>query len=349
MIVNFEEVAAAIVYPQSNTLGQQLASLIPESQNVFKVVQNEACQEDIMSIVSAMPRLVAGYTSLDMTDTTMSSESLVVLEVTNTKITDILSMIVGHISTNALTTDALLSVGVGVDVSKVLPAFEQLTQLIQNTEYKCAPLAMGKMFLPPAPAQLAMVTQFAGSVKGFSASIIDVDVDFSQGPPQLNSFDAVIAVATDDASTLAMMAAANPLVTFDPLDPAGAPSKLNSMFLPPEVELYAAIKNNFLTVYSGDAGEKIVETLSGESLESNALLSFAVNYGKIWAKEELFKNALQMSGAQVCNDASMKDALSMITANRGSGAVQLEINDFGVVFSTDAKMIKSDSKFDVCL
>ena len=160
-----------------------------------------------MSIVSAMPRLVAGYTSLDVTDTTMNSESLVVLEITNTKITDILSMIVGHISTNTLTTDALLSVGVGVDVSKVLPAFEQLTQLIQNTEYKCAPLAMGKMFLPPAPAQLAMVTQFAGSVKGFSASIIDVDVDFSQGPPQLNSFDAVIAVATDDASTLAMMAA----------------------------------------------------------------------------------------------------------------------------------------------
>ena len=348
MILNIKEIASAMVDPSTSVLGQQLTKYIPESQQALAVVQSEECKEDVMSIASAVPRLIAGYTKLNITDTNIDSESAFVLEIMNPEVLSILKMIVGHISSNALTQDAILSVGVGVDVSQLLPAYTKMSELIQNTEFKCMPLAMGKMFLPEAPAQLAMASQMAGSVKGVSASIIDVDVDFSQGMPQLKSFDAVVAVSTNDAAALAMMAAANPVVTFDVLDPNGAASQLNSMFLPPEVELFAAIKGNFLTVYSGEAGEKAANDLSTESLDSNSLLSFALNFGKILAKEELIKNAMMMAGPDVCADPSVKEAIDMITSNKGSEAVQFEINDFGIVFSGQSNMIKSDLVFNVC-
>ena len=347
MIVNIKEIASAIVEPSASLLGQQLQQYVPESQSRLAMVQSAECKEDVMSIANAMPRLVAGYTELDITPTSLNAKSDVILEIMNPQVLDILKMVVGHISSNALSQDSILSMGVGVDVAQLMPAYDQLSQLIQATEYKCMPLAMGKMFMPPAPAQLAMVAQAAGSVKGLSASIIDMEVDFSQGMPQLTSFDALVALSTNDAASLAMMASANPYVTFDALDPNGTASVLN-IPIPLGVEIKAAIKNNFLTVYSGAEGEKAANALSTESLEANALVSFAINFGKILAKEELFKNALMMAGPGVCEDASVQEAIKMVSSNHGAESAQMLVNDFGVVFSGQSNMIKSDSEFNVC-
>ncbi|BCE00982.1 hypothetical protein [Marinicellulosiphila megalodicopiae] len=348
MVVNFEQIASAIVNPQSNKLGQQLVQYVPESQMSFAQVQSAECQADIMSVASAMPRLIAGYSMLNFAENRIESKSSVVLEILNPEVTNILKMFVGHISSNAFSQDSLLSVGAGVDVSNLASALDQLTQLIQTTEFTCMPLAMGKMFLPEVPSELAFFATMAGSVKGLSASIIDVDVDFSQGMPALKTLDAIVTVSTDDAQSLALMAAGNMFVSFDPLNGDGTPSQLQSMFLPPEIELFAAIKNNFLTVYSGDQGKKVANSLVNETLEPNAFLSVAINLGKLWAKEELLQNAIAMSGGMVCDDPSVSEAVEMMTKNHGSESMQFTINDFGIVISDEGNLITSDSGLTIC-
>lgn len=293
-LIHIERIVQGLVKPESNRFGQDLQRLLPEdSKEAFTSELSEACKTDYASLAASMPRMVGGYTDLNVKGDTLHSEGKFLIELTNQGVKGELAKMRGHIPLHTLNaSDKLMTIGTGLDMDTLVPAITALWNQFTQAPYQCENLvAMQEQAKQTSPAMLAMAMGMAQGVKGLGVSIYDFELDQMMMPSTL-SF--IASVATENPSTLAAMTSMIPVPGINTLaiPEDGTPVVVALPMLPPSIEVKAAIKGKHLVVYSGEKAEAVANSIASEALTANGLYSFGVNYRRAG---ELFK--LQSQGA----------------------------------------------------
>jgi hypothetical protein len=331
--IQFDQIAQAILSPESNSLGRDLITYLPQDQ--FAQFQNSItaeCKTEYGQLADSMPRFVMGYQSFGINDNSIVFDMHSAFELTNMSVITELQKMQGHLPMHSTTSkDKIFAMGVAVDADNIGPAVTALWTQLTTTEYNCSELQMVQyMAREQNPAMLGMMTAMAQGVKGVGVSLFDITM--SENGPLPQGIDFIASIATENPATLLNMAKMLPFFADLNLSDDGTPALLNLPMLPPTIELKAAIKGKHLVVFSGEQSEQVANEQSSESIDSNGLLSMAFNYREIsqLITSKTFNSlSSNMGGVDTCTQqyemahmfSSLQMDMSMVTSVETDGLV----------------------------
>ena len=188
----------------------------------------------------------------------------------------------------------------------------------QITQTDISPLSLGAM----------MVSGMARGIKGFSVNLYDTEIDPGNNFMPVSNVDAAIAIAADDPATLISTLRVIPqmgMLAELPLD--GTAMSLNDVLpipMPDGVEIFAAVKDKSIVMYSGEQGADFSNRISGEGKEGFLLSN--VNTKKLMEKAETLTGSLP---AELKGDEAM--VMEMIESYpRGNLFYQIDFTDKGI-------------------
>ena len=280
--IQFDQIAQAILSPESNSLGRDLLTYLPQNQfGQFQGNITAECRVEYGQLADSMPRLVMGYQSLNVNNSGMEFDMHSALELTNTDVVTELQQMQGHLPLHStMSRDKVFAFGLGVNADNIGPAVTALWTQFTNVEYNCRELQLVQdMARAQNPAMLGMMTAMAQGVQGVGVSLFDITM--SDDNPMPGNIDVIASIATENPTTLLNMAKMLPFFADLTLSDDGTPAVLNLPMLPPSIEFKAAIKGKHLVVFSGEESTKVANEQTSESIEANGLMSMAFNYRKI--------------------------------------------------------------------
>ncbi len=283
--VDARQIADTLTNADSES-GKQLNSLLatdPSAAASVAELRTPVCQQEINGIADVWPMLVAGYRDLEIGKKRINGSSHMAVEINHQQLVDTLQLFGGLIPGLGSNADAMLSVGLGLDVNKLSQGFGQLSQLTSSISFQCEALqglnGLGGEALGGASMGVVMFSGMARGIRGISASIFDIDLDVEQlktGQPGLEKADIAIAISADDPGallqTLQMMPQMSGLGGI-PLDGSSvALSEIAPLPLPPELDAEVAIKGKNVVLYRGEQASKFTTALQAGAKGQDDLL-----------------------------------------------------------------------------
>ncbi|MCL1141150.1 hypothetical protein [Shewanella gaetbuli] len=282
--INHVELVKGLTTEDGNMLAKQLTKLANmQNDDALTQIRTPVCQSEFMAIANNWPRTVLGFKSFNVTREQSDFDARFVIESNNTVILNALSNLRGFIP-DFDDAEHILSLGMGVDVGKLASSLNDVYTEMTSTSYQCQALAeLQQGSQEFNPAMLGMMTGMANGVKGVSLSVLDYTLTEVNGSPAFKKLDALMTLSADNPSMLLSMVKPfyPPLAQVD-LSSGEVVDVSSLLMLPPELGVQAnmAIKGNHLVIYSGK-GASLAERVAKQSLTSNGLISFGVDYQKM--------------------------------------------------------------------
>lgn len=333
--INHVEIVKALTSTDGNQLAKQLTALVKEegNDNPFEMLQTPVCEQELTTIAQNWPRTVFGYTKMDITKEESTLSFSTVIESKNQVILDALKAMRGYIPNYTQNFDNnVVATSLGLDIAQLSSSLTSIWTDLQTPSYQCLPLAEIQAQISEGGQSLAMVgmsANMAAGVKGVSAAVFDYSVSQIDEQPQLDSFDALIAIHADSPETIF-----NSVKMFSPelqqvaLTNNGPAISLNEIFpIPAELNLdpKLAIKGKHLIIFNGNKGLQEAEKLSLEQLSANGLYQVSFDSKKMFTP---ITNAASLAGEVIPEEAEF--LLDYDTRMN----MLLDINDKGIRFDT---------------
>ncbi|WGO98951.1 hypothetical protein QFX18_02605 [Saccharophagus degradans] len=339
--VHIERIVQGILKPESNSFGKDLQRYLPEDAKAGLAADvTEACRTDYLSLAASMPRLVSGYSALEIKGNTLYNAGDFILELTNESVKTELGKMRGHLPLHTLnTSDKLMSFSAGVNMDQLVPAVTALWNQFTQAPYSCEALVeMQNKAKETSPAMLAMAMGMAQGVKGLGVSFYDFKMDEMMMPSSL-SF--LASVATENPGTLASLTSMIPVPGLNelviPADGTAVPVPVP--MLPPSIEVKAAIKGKHLVVYAGAKAEAEVAKIEQEAITPNGLYAIGLNYRRFGELLELQSNGMfAQGGGEGC--IAQQEMKHMMQNLKMDFAVSFDVNNQGLVGHAEASMDK---------
>lgn len=339
--IHFERIVQGILKPESNSFGQDLQRYLPEDAKAGLASEvTEACRTDYLSLAASMPRLVSGYSSLDVKGNSLYSAGDFILELSNESVKTELGKMRGHLPQHTLdASNKLMSISAGLDMDQLVPAITALWNQFTQAPYSCEALVeMQNKAKETSPAMLAMAMGMAQGVKGLGISFYDFKVDEMMMP---SSMSFLASIATENPTTLAALTSMIPVPGLNELViPAdGTPVVVPVPMMPPSIEVKAAIKGKHLVVYSGTQAEAEVAKIENEALTPNGLYGIGLNYRRFGELLDLqSKGMFAQGGSGGC--IAQQEMKHLMQNLKMDFAVSFDVNNKGLLGHAEANMDK---------
>ena len=298
----------------------------------LNMLRSEPCKSEITQMAANWPMLVSGNRKFEVNDDSLEVEGHMAMLVEHEALRDTLKLLRGSVPVSQSSSDAMISFGIGLDVDSLPQLSTQITDLIGGVNYTCEPLtAMNQVTqtdISPLSLGAMMVSGMARGIKGFSVNLYDTEIDPGNNFMPVSNVDAAIAIAADDPATLISTLRVIPqmgMLAELPLD--GTAMSLNDVLpipMPDGVEIFAAVKDKSIVMYSGEQGADFSNRISGEGKEGFLLSN--VNTKKLMEKAETLTGSLP---AELKGDEAM--VMEMIESYpRGNLFYQIDFTDKGI-------------------
>jgi len=330
--INHKAIVQALTSPNESLLGQHIAKLMqPQDKNQLQIYQQPQCKMELNSIANNWPRTVFGFHQFDINNDKTTFDMSMVIESNNQTILSALTHLTGFIPeyVNDLN-NTVLSFGIGLDISSLSSAINNIWYDLQQPAYACPPLQqMQTAIQQNNPAMLSVMTAMANSIKGISAAIIDYSLDENKSEMTIKSLDAIISLSANDPRALF-----NIISTFRPeladvkLPANGNIVALSSLvpFSPlPGLNPKLIMHKEHMVIFNGDKAEKIASSLGEKPISATGIYSISVDYSKAFTP---LVTAAELSGQAVPSE--LEDLKNYnLRINTG-----LQINGQGIEFSS---------------
>lgn len=314
--VDIQQVAETLTGNESDS-SRQLSDLLknePEAVQALAEMRSEPCRAEITATAASWPMFVSGTRKFEVNEKEASYDSHMAVVVKHELLRETLMLLRGVVPTSQSSSQAMVSVGLGITVDKLAQAVGQFSQLLASMNYQCSKMAglndLAKTDLSAASMGVVMFGGLARGVQGLSFNVFDVEVNPKGSPEPLKNVDTAIAVsATDPAllvQTLKMMPQLGMLGEL-PLD--GSELVLNSLLpipVPENIQIKAAIKGKNIVIYSGEQGTDYANRLGGN--DSEGFFQTRVNTRLIMDK---VRAVMEMAGQ---DPEGMEDMMAIMDA-----------------------------------
>ena len=331
--VDFEQIAATITDTESDA-SKQLTQLLKDdsqAQQGLAMMRSEPCRAEVSALAASWPMVVSGARKFDVTEKEVAYQSHMAVVVKHELLRDTLMLLRGMVPTSQSSSQAMVSVGLGISVDRLAQFVGQFSQLTESLNYKCTALAgmndLGKTDLSAASLGVVMFGGLARGVRGLSFNLFDVDVDSKDPNAPVESVDTAIAISAADPAllvqTLKMMPQLGILAEL-PLD--GSELLLNPLLplpIPAGIQVKAAIKGENIVIYSGENGTDYANRLDGNDTEG--LFQARVDTRQILTKA---RTVLEMAGQ---SPETMTNTLTFMEAYpKGDLSYEVDFTEEGI-------------------
>lgn len=332
--INNIEIVKGLTSTNDNQLAEQLTALAKENNdNSLDMLHNDVCKQELNSIAQNWPRTVLGYTRMDIQKEESTLGFAAVIESKNQAILGALKSLRGYIPNYTQNFDNnVIASSIGLDISQLSSSLTNIWADLKTPSYQCEPLADMQYQIAASGQSLGMLgmgANMASGVKGISAAIFDYSMKQVDEQPQLDSFDALLAVHIDNPEAIF-----NTVKMFVPelqqlqLTNNGPAISLKDIYpIPRELNLdpKMAIKGNHFVVYNGNKGLQEAEKLALETVSANGLYQLSFDAKKILSP---IKDAAELAGEIIPEEAMfLMDYDARMNLN-------VDVNDQGIRFDT---------------
>jgi len=334
--IDIEGIAKGIITPNQSAFGKDILSMLPqEAKAKFTGAVDKACHTDYNAIFASIPTLAMGHTSLDITGDTLTYDAAINLEITNSQVTSALSQLNGHVPSHVYNyDDSIVSFGMGINLENLTPSVTSLWTQFTQAPFTCPTLVQAQeQAKAQSPAMIAMAVGMVQSIKGMGVSIYDVFVGPDMQPQKLES---LISIASSSPQSLTALTGMIPLPGLQGLQiPSdGSPVEISVPGVPPKIKTFAAIKGQFITVYTGEKGKQAAGALASETLANKDMLAMSFNYSELSSLVNQNMHLMSMVPGQSCLErAELKQAFASL-----DGAAVISNNMDDDAFNTRIKV-----------
>lgn len=299
---------------------ENFAKLDSEIAEKVEQLSSDICKAEITQLASIWPILVGGTRHFEVDDENIQIDAHMAMVTEHQPLLDLFSLMGGFVPQLDPDGNAMLSMGLGIDIDKTPELISQLTGMLGGLNYQCPALqrvnALAQNDLSSAAMGSAMISGMARGIKGISVSIFDSendDADSTAGSmPYADVLEnAAIAIAADDPQTLLSTLSVLPqLESLSNLPMDGTPvpmSQIAPIPLPLNNEVFAAVKDKAIVFYSGDEAQAVSEKLSGIGEEAFFVSRFNMRY--------FFDNmadTFEQISAQQGQDENLEDVVTLL-------------------------------------
>jgi hypothetical protein len=331
--VNFVEIAKTLLKPNQTSAGKDLLGVYRD----YKRPLDGACASEVMELVQTMPRIVFGYDRFELNDGVLDMGSSTVLELTHPQVIDALKNLNGHLAPHTTRyDDKLLAVGLGLDVSTLLPTINQLRNLFIQAQFQCPQLQMAQTQVKGVnPAILAMGTAMLQGVKGMGISLYDFEMtDLANG--QFKA-DALLSVTAETPANLAALLGSLPGMQNVVVPGDGSAVPIDLPF-PMATKPQIAIKGKNLVVFTGEKSASAADESAQDAINSNGLLAYTSDYQRLGELvENAMSNAGQLAAMETDKCIEMYSGLNSLTAMDMQFNLVESFTDKGVELRVDGQ------------
>jgi hypothetical protein len=332
--INNIEIVKGLTSTNDNQLAEQLTALAKENNDdSLEMLHNDVCKQELNGIAQNWPRTVLGYTRMDIQKEESTLGFAAVIESNNQTILGALKSLRGYIPNYTQNFENnVIATSIGLDISQLSSSLTNIWADLKTPTYQCEPLAQMQYQIAASGQSLGMLgmgANMAAGVKGISAAIFDYSMKQVDEQPQLDSFDALLAVHIDNPEAIF-----NTVKMFVPelqqvqLTNNGPAISLKDIYpIPSELNLdpKMAIKGNHFIVYNGNQGLQEAEKLALETVSANGLYQLSFDTKKILTP---IKDAAELAGEIIPEEAMfLMDYDARMNLN-------IDVNDQGIRFDS---------------
>lgn len=256
-------------------------------ENPLAKMQTPECQAELTAKVETWPRIVGGYTTLDMKSKPMKMDFKSVLEIKDAAFTQSLGSLRGVIPDYIGSNDnsMIFGFGLGINIDAIAPFVTKFIQDFTAQNYKCQFLAEMKQKMQASNPAMAvgMMTGMAAGVHGASISLLEFEGNFDPNmkmPPDIKKLSAIVTVSAKNPQMLLMMLSQmQPGMPPIQLPPDGKAIDF-PMPIPAPEPVKLALKGKHLVAYMGKNAAMLADNLAKQELNGNGLLTVNFDYQK---------------------------------------------------------------------
>lgn len=290
MYVDLKLIADAVTGGDS-LAARQIQALSTDAGDVaeLKILSTDPCRAEIRQFAEDIPMIVSGNRRFEVSDDSLDYESHFAMVLNNEPLRNTLKLLRGAIPASQSGSEAMVSLGLGLDVDTAPQLSAQLIDLIDNVSYECEMFEgindLAETDISSLSLGALMFGGMARGVKGISFNIYNGDFEADAAIP-VKGIDGAIAIAAEDPAALLQTLRIVPqmdILADLPLD--GTPLSLNDQIpvpLPEGAEIFAAVKDKNIVIYSGDEAEDYANRLGGNGEEG--FIFSTINTSKLVSK-----------------------------------------------------------------
>ncbi len=276
MFFDFKLIADAVTGGETLAAQQllKLAASEEEMQEGLAAMSAEPCRSEIRQLAEQMPMMVSGNRRFEVTDETVDYESHFAMILESEPLKNTLKLLRGAVPVSQSGSEAMFSMGLGLNVDTTPQLSAQVTDLVGGISYECELFdGLNKLAQTDISALSMGAMMFSGmarGVKGISFNLYDGDID-TDAPMPVKGIDSAIAIAAEDPAMLVQTLRMLPqmdMLSGLPMD--GTPISLNELIpvpVPEDAEFFAAVKDKSIVIYSGEQAEDFANRLGGNGEE----------------------------------------------------------------------------------
>jgi hypothetical protein len=241
----------------------------------------QQCKADIVELVSSAPRMVSGYTKLDIQTKVLTADTHGIWELKSDLVKQALMKMQGTLASHTTQIDdQLFSMGMALNVAELAPAVTSLWQAFTEAPFTCEALKQAQdQARQVSPMMLGMFTGMAQGLKGAGLTVYDISLDEASETPV--TLDAALTVEADHPANLLTLLRLFPEFAEVNIPDDGTIVPLN-LSLPLGLTLKGTIQGQHLVIFNGDRSQALAKGIANEPLLINALGSGGVlNYKRL--------------------------------------------------------------------
>lgn len=284
-----------------------------------------ACLDVLDNLTSHAPRIVAGYSRLDVQQMVMEATLELSDDVINA-IKPIQQPLAGYDETQR----PLYALGISADLPALREALSALLETIGQASEKCSLIDQQQIAEAQLKLSLAMNPMFSG-YKSLLVALNDIELDFAKDieRPQLKHMEGVaIASMNDPRSTLALLSLFMPQLSTLKLPDDGTPVTLpiSKQQLQLDATVKAALNKDRLGVTVGAPDEQLKSWLASSPADDSPFLWIAYDYSRFMS---LLDTAL-VADVKSDTDAEMVELIKELYGFFGYASQTLSLSERGL-------------------
>ena len=294
----------------------------------------EPCKSEIRQMAAHWPMAVSGNRRFDVSEDSVRVDSHFAMVVEHELLRETLQLMRGVVPASQSVSEAMMSMGFGLDVDSLPNLSAKVTELVGQLDYGCEVFTGLNELAASDTSSMSlgamMVSGVARGLKGFSFNLYDTEIDSGSSSTPVKSVDAAIAVAAEDpAGLLQAMRLLPQLSILSDLPTDGTAMSLNDRLpvpVPDGIELFAAVKGKNVVVYSGEQATDFANRMGGSGKEG--LLFTTINTAKILDKLSSVVDSLP---AELSDNENLDSAIQLMEGYpRGSISYKIDFTNRGV-------------------
>lgn len=319
------------------------------------------CQQDIEGMAKVWPRTVFGYTKVDTDSSPMQMNSLIKLVSSDQDTLAELQKMRGFLP-DFKASPSLLSWQIGMNLDAVTPALGKLWGKAIQAPFQCEPLrGLQEQLKTANPAMLGAMTGLVQGVQGLGVELLSL---------KLAPHDAPGLPAFADLSFLVSLSSSQPQVVWHSLQAlqpdlanVNLPAEGQSVTLPEALPvnlpspLKLGLNGQHITLFTGEAGQKLATELGKQPLKANGLFRFAIDYGllgevmdyTLQQERQQLDLARQRADAEVAAAASGAEGTDVQGAKAWQEQMQTQVEEMKKVqqMMNQLRGVRLDTKLDI--